>query len=98
MTPPANTRQSVTESETPPLPLEANNPKGGPMTHVFASLIYAVVVVLALLAYCVVTEAPLLILLLFTPFIVTAVVLFVMALDLAAMAVRWAWGRYSSAS
>lgn len=59
--------------------------------HVFASAFYALIVFLAVLAYCAATGAPLLILLLLAPIIISGVIVALLALSLLIEAVRWAW-------
>lgn len=58
--------------------------------HILASLLYAVIAFAALVAYCLATGAPLLVLLV-SPLLISGAIIVFMLLDLVFVAGRWLW-------
>lgn len=84
-------------SLAPPLPSRDCNPGALPV-HVLASIVYAVVVWLALLAWLTISSGPVLLFLLVTPFLLSGLIIVITAAALAFVGLRWLWQRRGLAS
>ena len=85
-----NTRFLMSHANTPPLPSWARNP-GAPAVHVLIPILHAVIAWLALLAWLVIADGPVLLFLLASPFIISGLILALTALSLAFIGLRWLW-------
>lgn len=59
--------------------------------HVLISFLYAVIAWLALLAWLVIADGPVLLVLMASPFIISGLILALIALGLAFIGLRWLW-------
>lgn len=59
--------------------------------HVVVSILYAIIAWLALLAWLVIADGPVLVFLLASPFIISGLILALTALGLALIGLRWLW-------
>lgn len=59
--------------------------------HVLISFLYAVIAWLALLAWLVITDGPVLLVLMASPFIISGLILALTALGLSFIGLRWLW-------
>ena len=73
-----------------PLSSLGRNP-GSTAVHVLISILYAVVAWLALLAWLVISDGPVLLALLAAPWIISGLILALTALGLAFIGLRWLW-------
>ena len=73
-----------------PLSSQGRNP-GAAAVHVLASILYAIIAWLALLAWLVVSDGPWQLVLLATPFILSGLILVITALGFVFIAIRWLW-------
>ena len=73
-----------------PLSSQGRNP-GAAAVHVLASALYAAVAWLALLAWLVISDGPVLAFLFVTPFLLSGLILALTALGLAFIGLRWLW-------
>lgn len=80
----------MSHANTTPLPSWACNP-GAPAVHVLVSFLYALIVWLAMLAWLVIADGPVLLVLLASPFILSGLILALTALGLAFIGLRWLW-------
>ncbi len=69
----------------------------GLFVHILISGLYACIVYLALLAYVVIVGAPLLKFLVWSPFIISAAIVAITALDLVVRGVQWGYRRWHPA-
>lgn len=80
----------MSHAVTPPLLSWACNP-GAPAVHVLISILHAVIAWLALLAWLVIADGPVLLVLLAAPWIISGLILALTALGLAFIGLRWLW-------
>lgn len=59
--------------------------------HVVVSILYAIIAWLALLAWLVIADGPVLVFLLASPFIISGLILALTAVGLALIGLRWLW-------
>ncbi len=61
--------------------------------HVFIAGLYAVVIWLSALLYCIIIKGPILAFLVLSPWIISAAIAFILALDLIVQSLFWVWPR-----
>lgn len=80
----------MSPTSPPPLSSSPTNP-GAAAVHVLISFLYAVIAWLALLAWLVIADGPVLLVLMASPFIISGLILALTALGLAFIGLRWLW-------
>ena len=73
-----------------PLSSQGRNP-GAAAVHVLASALYAVIAWLALLAWLVISDGPVLLVLLASPLVFSGLIIVITAAGLAFIGLRWLW-------
>ncbi len=86
----ANARFLMSLAHATPLSSQGRNP-GAAAVHVLASTLYAVIAWLALLAWLVISDGPVLLVLLASPFIISGLILALTAIGLVFIGLRWIW-------
>jgi hypothetical protein len=80
----------MSPASTPPLSSWDRNP-GAAAVHILVSTLYAVIAWLALLAWLVIADGPVLLVLLASPLVFSGLIVVVTAAGLAFIGLRWLW-------